>query len=148
VRRAQNVKGYPSFVAHSFTPEETRRGAEVSNAKQAAIRAERDRRSLVVWEIVSEVDDLAPATLAAALRIVEQVAASGAELPVESWLDAQRAANAAEIIHRISRLASNQSTSNVASQKVMSDDERRELLARLRGTAASQPDSAPGDTAT
>jgi type II secretory pathway predicted ATPase ExeA len=122
--------------------------AAEGRAKALAVRQERvlarQQKAEVVWRIVDETEDLGPAALAAALTLIERLA----EDPDADPLAVLRLANAAETVHRISRLASNQSTSNVASQKVMSDDERRELLARLRGTAASQPDSAPGDTAT
>jgi hypothetical protein len=122
--------------SHRLTPEDGRKGAlAVAKLKNDRNLARRQKAE-VVWRIVDETEDLGPAALAAALTLIERLA----EDPDADPLAVLRLANAAETVHRISRLASNQSTSNVAQQKVMTDDERRELLARLRGTAAAQAD--------
>jgi hypothetical protein len=126
--------------------------AAEGRAKALAVRQERvlarQQKADAVWRVVDETEDLAPATLRAVMALVERAEQAAELMDVDDPLDLQRVAQSAEILHRISRLASNQSTSNVASQKVMTDDERRELLARLRGTAAQQPDVAPGDVPT
>jgi len=66
-------------------------------------------------------------------------------LQVNTPLDAHRLASTAEILHRIGRLASGQSTSNVAHAQAMSEEERRERMAylqsRLRAFAEQEVDS-------
>jgi len=86
----------------------------------------------MVYKLVSELDDLSPAALRTALTIVRELDRQGGELPIDNWLDAKRAADTAETVHRIHRLAAGQSTANVAHAN-LTDDERREYLARLRG---------------
>lgn len=90
---------------------------------------------------------MAPAALAASLALIEKVQNASAELEIEDPLGLQRMANAAEIVHRISRLASGQSTANVAHAQ-LSDEERRERMAQLRAIAeanAAQRDAAQHD---
>jgi hypothetical protein len=95
------------------------------------------RRSLVVWEIVKEAD-LSPAVLAQTMAVVRALQTDGTLPPVETWLDAQRAATVAETLHKIHRLASNQSTANVAHAAPMSDEERRERMAQLARMGSEQ----------
>lgn len=120
-------------MAHTFTPDETRKGAEKSNALQRQNRAQMRERSLAIHEIVSEAQDLSPESLAGALTVARLIREGSDALPMESWLDAQRAANVAEILHRVHRLASGQSTTNVAHAGPMTDDERRARIAELQG---------------
>jgi uncharacterized protein YheU (UPF0270 family) len=126
-----------------LTPEAAKRAQERSLEVRKANTLERMRRSEVVHRVVSETADLAPAALDAALRLVERLGTDGAELEIETTLDAQRLANVAEIVHRISRLASGQSTANVA--HATTDDERRARLAELRSRMAQHDDGTPGN---
>lgn len=117
---------------YTLTPEDGRKGAAATNARRNERKAELARRSEIVWRIVDETEDLSPAALAASLTLIERLSVD----PDADPLAVLRLANAAEIVHRISRLASNQSTSNSATQRVLSDEERRELMARMRGQVA------------
>lgn len=90
--------------------------------------------------MVTELDDVHPAALNAALVAIQRAEQGIGEVPVETTLDVQRLANTAEIIHRISRLASGQSTSNVAHA---GDQDRAERLAALRARLAQSDDAAP-----
>jgi ABC-type branched-subunit amino acid transport system ATPase component len=107
------------------------KGGKASVAKRQALAVERRTRAEVVWRLVDETDDLSPAALAAALMLIERLTAD----PDCDPLAVLRLANAAEIVHRISRLASGQSTANIA-RRDMTDDERREQMARLRAMAS------------
>jgi hypothetical protein len=97
-------------------------------------RAQRFRelrqKSDAVWEIVTELDDVAPAALEATLVFISRAANAVEDVEITSALDLHRVAGAAEILHRISRLASGQSTSNVAHANT--DDERAARIAELR----------------
>ena len=128
--------------AHKLTPEDGRKGAHAVNALKRQRRTDLAKRVTVVDAIVSELDDVHPATLRACLSIAKALEDGGADIPIEDWLDAQRAANTAEILHRISRLANGQSTANVA-HATMTDEERRERMAQLR---AIQHDTATPPT--
>lgn len=103
--------------------------------KSVQVRRERAARrglaSEVAYRIVTELDDVAPAALQAALVALQRASDALEEVPVETTLDAKRVAETAEIVHRISRLASGQSTANVAHAN-MSDEERAERMAYLR----------------
>ena len=105
--------------------------------------AERAARTEAVWRIADEVDDVAPAALEAALRLIERAAREAEEVEVTSALDLSRVAASAEILHRISRLASGQSTANVAHAGPMSAEERSEAEASLRSRLTTPP---PTDT--
>ena len=105
--------------------------------------AERAARTEAVWRIADEVDDVAPAALEAALRLIERAAREAEEVEVTSALDLSRVAASAEILHRISRLASGQSTANVAHAGPMSAEERAEAEAYLRSRLTTPP---PTDT--
>ena len=105
----------------------------------------RAARAQVVDRVVSETEDLAPAALSAALAFVAKLEEALPGLDIDDMLSAQRAANTAEIIHRISRLASDQSTANVA-HATLSDDERRDRMAHLRSIA--EANAAARDTGT
>ena len=120
-----------------------RKATEVRQARWARER----RASEVAYRIVTELDDVAPAALDAALRGLARGGAALDEVPIETPLDAKRVMEAAEIAHRISRLASGQSTANVAHAQ-LSDEERRERMAQLRAIAeanAAARDAAPPD---
>jgi hypothetical protein len=107
---------------------------------------ERAERVQLVDRVVTEIDDVAPEGLETALVILRALKEAGGELPIEGWLDAQRAANVSEIVHRISRLASGQSTSNVA--HATTDDERAARIAELRARLTQHDDVPTGDDTT
>ena len=117
---------------HQLTTEDRRKGAEVVNRRRMAAKVEEARAVEIVRRLVSESEDVAPAALSAALRLIEKVESAAADMEIDDPLSLQRMANAAEIIHRVSRLASGQSTSNTA-HAVLTDEERRERMARIRG---------------
>lgn len=129
----------------ALTHEDRIKGGITSAEKRRSEIVRRAARAQVVDRVVSETEDLAPSALRAALSLIEKAEAAAEGMDVENPLDLQRVANAAEIIHRISRLAGGQSTSNVAHAN-LSDDDRRELMARLRAQAAQavDGDAAPG----
>lgn len=112
-----------------FTPENARQAQQ----RSAAVRQERWARerlaSETAYRLVTELEDVHPAALSATLSLLRKIEDGTADLDVETWLDAQRAANTAEIAHRISRLASGQSTSNVAHA---GDTDRAARIAELR----------------
>ena len=123
---------------HQFTPEERSRGGHAGTAALRRKREELDKRSLTVWQVVDETQDLSPAALSAAMDGIRAVAEGLSTVVPEDALDLQRIANATEILHRIHRLASGQSTSNNAHAS-LTDDERAARLARLRGDAPPSP---------
>ena len=99
-------------------------------------------KAATVATVVDEVGDLSPAALATALEVVTRVAQSLDDgLPIDNWLDAKRASEVAETVHRIARLAAGQSTANVAHATVqLTDEERRERMAQLRAMVVGTPD--------
>lgn len=125
-------------TGRTFTAEESRKGAAASNAVQAQKRAETDARLLVAHEIVDEMTDLSPAMLRGALHLARLLDAGASDLPLDSWLDAQRASTVMETMHRIHRLASGQSTSNVAHAN-LSPEERAARTAQLEAMASDTP---------
>lgn len=122
--------------AYKFTSEDGRKGALARNAKAETIKRERRAKAEVVWRLVDEADDLAPAALAAALELVNKVSAGVALVDVDDALTLQRLATAAETVHRISRLASGQSTSNVLHGQTLTSDEYAARLAELHERTA------------
>jgi hypothetical protein len=117
--------------------EARRRGLERSLEVRRRKAAERRERELAIRRVVSQTDDLAPAAFRTVLGLIEQVEGGLAGLVVSSPLDAQRLASAAETLHRIGRLASGQSTANVAHGQAMSDEERAERMSYLRARLAA-----------
>lgn len=121
--------------------DESRRRGQVRSLEVRRAKAVlRDQREAAIRRVVSETGDLAPAALEAVLDLVVQVRDGLERFVVDSPLDAMRMANAAETLYRIARLASGQSTSNVAHGKALSDEERAERLAYLRSRLASVND--------
>ena len=122
-----------------------RRGQQKSLEVRRQKAADRKAKAEVIRRVVSETDDLAPAAFRTVLSIVDQVEQGMDVLQVNTPLDAHRLASTAEILHRIGRLASGQSTSNVAHAQAMSEEERRERMAylqsRLRAFAEQEVDS-------
>ena len=130
----------------ALTPESRARGIE----RSAQVRTERMMRraaaSDIAYRVVTELDDVAPAALQAALVAMQR---AGEELPgvtVETPLDVKRVAETAEILHRISRLASGQSTANVAHAQ-LTDEERKERMAHLRSIAEANQAQRDADAA-
>ena len=121
-------------MPYQFTNDDAHKGAQRSVEVRREAAARRGQASEVVYRVVTELDDLAPAALSAALAIIHKLEDALPDLEVDDMLSAQRAANTAEIIHRISRLASGQSTANVA-HAAMTDDERHARMAQLRAIA-------------
>ena len=105
---------------------------------------ERAERIQVVDRVVDELDDVSPAALEAALVGLTRGQAALADVPIDNALDAKRVLEAAEIAHRIARLASGQSTSNNLSVS-LSAEERAEHMAYLR-SRIGQTDTTPGST--
>jgi len=93
---------------------------------------ERQLKSEVVRRVVDETRDLGPAALETVLQLVLQVRDGLDNLPINNTLDAHRMANTAEVLYKIARLASGQSTANVAHAKSLSDEERAERITYLR----------------
>jgi hypothetical protein len=122
-------------------------GRQRSIEVRQAAAMERYRRTEVVDRVVSETEDLAPAALSAALAFVARLEEALPGLDIDDMLSAQRAANTAEIIHRISRLASGQSTANVAHAQ-LTDEERKERMAHLRSIAEANQAQRDADTST
>ena len=98
----------------------------------------RRERSEVVYRIVTELDDVHPAALDGALRAITRTADAIDGMEVTDVLDAKRLAETAEILHRISRLASGQSTSNVAHAQ-LSAEERAQRMAELDALRQGPP---------
>lgn len=127
-------------------PEEAQElGRQRSIEVRQAAAMERYRRADVVSRVVSETEDLAPAALETALALIAKVAEGLPGIEIDDPLAAQRLANTAEIVHRISRLASGQSTANVAHAQ-LSDEERRERMAQLRAIAEANAVARAADT--
>ncbi len=112
--------------------EARRRGQQKSLEVRRRKALERQLKSEVVRRVVDETRDLAPAALETVLELVVQVRDGLDKLPVNNTLDAHRLANTAEVLYKIARLASGQSTANVAHAKSLSDEERAERIAYLR----------------
>jgi Mg2+ and Co2+ transporter CorA len=126
--------------AYKLTPEDGRKGALAVN-EQRRLATELRRRQLAVADaIVDEVSDLSPAALRAVLAITQRVEDELAAIEVSEALDLQRMANTAEILHRIHRLASGQSTSNNA-HATLTDEERAARLAQLRAMSGQREES-------
>ena len=119
---------------HEFTREETLRGARAGAVERTRGAAERRKHVYEVYRLIDDADreGISTMSLAAALVLIENALAEAGSVPVETTLDVLRLMNAAETAYRISRLASDQSTSNVA-HNVMTPEERRARLAELRG---------------
>jgi len=117
--------------------EARRRGLERSLEVRREKAARRREKELAIRRVVSETDDLAPAAFRTVLELIRQVEDGLDGLTVGSPLDAQRLASAAETLHRIGRLASGQSTANVAHAQTMTDEERKERMAYLRSRVAA-----------
>lgn len=107
--------------------------ARLGGLSRAKKYRELRQKSDQVWQIVTELDDVAPSALEATLVFISRAAEAVEEVEIASALDLHRVAGAAEILHRISRLASGQSTSNVAHA---GDTERAERIAELRARLA------------
>ena len=103
---------------------------------------ERAERIQVVDRVVDELDDVSPAALEAALVGLVRGQAALADVPIDNALDAKRVLEAAEIAHRIARLASGQSTSNNLSVS-LSAEERAEHMAYLRSRIGQTDSDAP-----
>ena len=132
----------------AFTPETAipaqQRSAQARWQRWAAER----QRYETVYRVVAEVEDVAPAALETALNAMLRADETMDTVPVDTMLDVKRLAETAEILHRISRLASGQSTANVA-HAAMTDDERRDRMAQLRAIAEAnqrRDDAANGVT--
>lgn len=115
--------------------------AALGRQRALAVRqANVDRRRLaseVAYRMVTELDDVAPAALSAAFRAMTRAEDEIDNVEVDGTLDVKRLAETAEILHRISRLASGQSTANVAHAS-LSDDERRERMRQLAAMARGE----------
>ncbi len=132
-------------IAHTLTSEESRRGAERSNAVQAAERHQLRRVAYQTAQLVTAVEDgeIGQTAYETALDILQAIAdrtASG--LPLDESIDIYRAAQVADTIFKIGRLATGQSTSNALSATVDQSDleaRRAAALARLQPTTPEQP---------
>jgi hypothetical protein len=125
-------------IAEIATTESHRAGGLAKGAKVRAARA----RAAVVDRIVDGMDaeEIAPAAYRLVMSTMCKLEDELPDVPITSALDAVRIAQAMEIAHKIGRLASGQSTSNVA-HATMSDEERRERMAQLANMA--QRDTTP-----
>jgi hypothetical protein len=132
-------------MAYNFTQSDTLKGAQRGVEVRRQQMAERAVRAEIVYRAVTELDDVAPAALSAVFALIERANAEAETIEVESALDLHRVAGAAEILHRISRLASGQSTSNVA--HATTDDERAERIRELRARLAQHDDQVEGQPA-
>ena len=121
-----------------FTQEDSLKGTARAVIARRKAQAERMRKAEIVHRAVTEYDDIAPAALATALALIERVEAEIAVIPVDDALALQRIAQSAEIVHRISRLASGQSTSNVAHAQ-LSSEERAQRMAELDAMRQAPP---------
>jgi len=111
----------------------------LKGAKAGGLARNKQRMAAVakateIWAVVDELGDVSPAALRVALGIIRQIELEGAQLPIEDWLDAQRATGIAVELHKLHRLASGQSTANVA-HAAMSEEERKERMSYLRSLA-------------
>jgi hypothetical protein len=130
-----------------FTTDAARRAAQ----RSAEIRRERAATRVAYAEtldlIVKEYGDrgrIGPLMFAAAAKLVE--AAIAGEIPEpETALERLRLAETARICHAIGRLEADESTANIAHATVLTDEERRERMARIR--AGLPPDSDTASTA-
>lgn len=129
-----------------FTPETASDAARKATEVRQARWAHERLASEVAYRIVTELDDVAPAALDAALRGLARGGEALETVPIETPLDAKRVMEAAEIAHRISRLASGQSTANVA-HAALSDEERKERMAQLRAIAEANQAARDAETA-
>lgn len=86
--------------------------------------------SAAAYELITELGDIAPAALEAAFFGLRRGTEAMEDVPIETTLDVKRLMESADLAHRIYRLASGQSTSNVA--HATTDDERAERIRELR----------------
>lgn len=117
--------------------EARKRGREKSLEVRRQKAADRREKAAVVRRVVSETDDLAPAAFRTVLELISQVEEGVATLTPTNALDAHRLAATAEILHKIGRLASGQSTANVAHAQAMTEEERKERMAYLNSRIAA-----------
>lgn len=118
-------------MPYQFTKDDSSRGGKKAAIVLQQRTNDKRRKSVAVHRFVDEIEDLSPALLEASLGIAEKILESAHLVPILTWLDAQRAATTAEILHRISRLASGQSTNNNLTLTI-TDEERKERMAYLR----------------
>lgn len=128
-------------MAHTLTSEDSRKGAQVVNANLHQARLQTYERGRLLDQVTQSIEtgDIGTAAYQTALDVIQAVqdrAATG--LPLDESIDIYRAAQVAETIFKIHRLATGQSTSNAAHATV----DPVELQARL---AALQP-APTGDT--
>jgi hypothetical protein len=116
-------------MAYQLTREDASRGAQVVNAQRSEQARVRRAKSEVIARMVADLDadDIPVAAYAGALQLMLDVLENGTTVPIENRLDVQRTADAAKTLFTIARLASGESTSNVASVNVNAD----QLAARL-----------------
>lgn len=124
-------------ITQHATHESRSKGGRAKGANAAALQ----RRSATVALIVDGMaaEEIAPASYTVALELIAHAADALPGIKVETALDLHRVAQTAEIIFKIARLASGESTQNVAHAH-LTDDERRD---RMRQLAAMGSDTTP-----
>ncbi len=105
------------MTGHTLTSEDSRRGAEASNLVQAEQRHELHKAAHQTYQLVTalETGEIGHTAYKTALHVIEAIATRAESgLPLDESIDIYRAAQVAETIFKIHRLATNQSTANTA----------------------------------
>lgn len=144
----------PSPISgYAFTPEDSRKGAQVAKQRHdERIAATAARRAFVdKLTDACKQGDIGQVTLTAAMDIVHRLLNGLDDVPIESSLDVARLTQAAEVLYKVWRLETGQSTSNQLTASVDADlvaQRLAELQARtVDATSTVSPDettTAPG----
>lgn len=135
------VTGPSPISGKGFTHDEASRGAQASNAIQETNRRQLYRNRHDAYQLVKAVElgEIGQAAYETALQVIEAIA-TRAELglPLDESIDIYRAAQVAETIFKIHRLATGQSTSNNAHAAVSADDVASKLAELQARTTDAQ----------
>ena len=129
---------------HTLTPAEREKGARAGGAAIAKRAAQRRADQHQIWRFENAIarEDVPVSTLALFAALLDRLAADGALPPVASTLDVVRYVDVMEKLHRIMRLESGESTSNVLTVAV----DPMAMMRRLEVLAATQPGAVDVDS--
>ena len=130
---------------HSFTPEESSKGGRNAAVARRERIAEQIERRAVIDSIIEtwETGEIGTTAVAAAQEILARLLGGLDGSEIRTSLDVERYARAADLLFKMHRLATGQSTSNAASLAVDATElaARREAL--LKQLAPLDPPAAP-----
>ncbi len=125
--------------AHVFTPDEMSRGGKRGAETRNRQALERARTGTFVHNIATEIEtgSIGRKVYEVALRAATRIDQSLDDFPIDESIDVYRLGQVLEVLHKIYRLETGQSTSNAAHASIepgQLDAQRVALLARLQPT--------------